>query len=113
MVECLVADPSSQLRLVPREMVGTCMEISILFLFSLLSAASLLVMTLVDRILGSKAEFLSAFSVLERILGRTPSAGVSQVARRFGSLGEFVVVVFVNLAIGGILTFVLRMVAAR
>ena len=82
-------------------------------LFLGLSAASLICMLVVDCILGPKAEFLNAFSVLERILGRSPAAGESLVAQKLGAYGEFAVALAVNLGIGGILTAVVRLFAAR
>ena len=79
-----------------------------LYIFLGLSALSLIVMILVDIILGSRAEFLSAFSVVQRMIGQTPSAGESQVAQKIGAFGEFVVVLVVNLTIGAILTVLVR-----
>ena len=79
-------------------------------LFIMLSAASLFIMIVVDILLGSKAEFLNAFSVIQRLLGQTPSAEASLVARKLGAVGEFIVVMFSNLAIGGILTGVIQFI---
>ncbi|MDX1375793.1 MAG: hypothetical protein R3357_09545 [Burkholderiales bacterium] len=79
-----------------------------LYVFIGLSAASLLAMIVVDFIIGPKAEFLNAYSVLQRMLGEAPSAGASLVARELGALGEFGVVLAANLAVGGILTAVFR-----
>jgi hypothetical protein len=75
-----------------------------LHLFFALATVSLLGMTLVDMVLGSKAEFLSAFSVLQRIVGRTPSAGDSIIAQKLGAIGELIVVLAANLAIAGVFT---------
>ena len=77
-------------------------------LFLLLTAASLLVMITVDHLLGEKAEFLNAWSVVERLSGRTPSAGDSVVYRNFGGFGELVVVLLVNSSIGAGLAFLAR-----
>lgn len=82
-------------------------------LFVALSAASLLVMIVVDVLLGAKAEFLNAYSVLERILGRAPSAGDSLVAQKLGPFGELAAVLAANLAVGGILAAVVRLFTAR
>ena len=76
-------------------------------LLVLLSLASCTLMTAVDYYLGAKAEFLNAFSVLSRLLGQKPSVD-SLVARKFGAIGEFVVVVVVNLVAGGLLTILVR-----
>ncbi len=65
-----------------------------------LSLLCLVAMVLVDRALGARAEFLNAWSVVERLLGRSPSAGVSQVAARFGEVAELVAVVASNLLCG-------------
>ena len=80
-----------------------------LHLFLGLSAASLVVMTIVDFAIGSKAEFLNAYSVLQRMIGQTPSAGDSLVAQKLGALGEFGIVLGANLAVGGLLTIAVRM----
>lgn len=39
-------------------------------------------MIVVDALLNAKAEFLNAYSVIERILGRAPSAADSLVAQK-------------------------------
>jgi hypothetical protein len=83
------------------------------WMFVLLSVASLLVMAAVDSRLGAKAEFLNAWSVIERLLGRTPSAGDSAVVRMVGPLGELAAVVVVNLVIGGILALLIGLVSKK
>lgn len=65
-------------------------------------------MVIVDHRLGSRAEFLNAWSVVERLLGRPPSSGASIVASHSGPVGEFFVVIIVNLAIGFILAALVR-----
>ena len=77
-------------------------------LLTVLAVASLLIMIAIDYVLGAKAEFLNAWSVIERLLGRTPAAGDSTVYQRFGAAGELACVLLVNLAIGGVLTILLR-----
>ena len=72
-------------------------------LAALLSVVSLVAMILIDRVLGARAEFLNAWSVVERLLGRSPTAGTSIVAQRIGALGELVVVIVANAAIGTLL----------
>ena len=84
-----------------------------LLIFLTLSAVSLIVMIIVDMVLGSRAEFLSAFRVVNRNLGQTPSHGESLVAQKLGAFGEFVVVLAVNLIIGGILTMLVRIFSAK
>jgi hypothetical protein len=84
-----------------------------LYVFLGLSAASLIVMIVVDILLGPKAEFLNAYSVVERMLGRTPSAGESLVARKLGPVAEFGLVIIANLVIGGILTAAVRLFPTR
>lgn len=84
-----------------------------MYLFLGLSAASLIVMIVVDSILGPKAEFLNAYSVIERMLGRTPSAGESLVARKLGPVAEFGLVMIANPLIGGILAAAVRLFPAR
>ena len=70
-------------------------------------------MVVADIILGAKAEFLNASSVLQRIVGVTPSAGESLVAQKLGGIGEFVAVVVANCAIGAILTVFFKFFGSR
>ena len=74
-----------------------------------LSVVSLLVMITVDAIIGSRAEFLNAYSVMQRLLGEQPTAGISLVARKLGPWGELGVVLAANLAIGGMLSAAVRL----
>ncbi|MCB2072655.1 MAG: hypothetical protein H6917_10665 [Novosphingobium sp.] len=76
----------------------------------ILSATCLLAMVLIDRMLGPRAEFLNAWSVAERLLGRTPEAGDSFIARRFGALGELFAVLLVNTVLGTLLALLIRFV---
>lgn len=78
------------------------------YLFLGFSAASLVVMTLVDFMIAPKAEFLNAYSVFQRMVGQTPSVGDSLVAQKLGAFGELGVVLLANAAVGGILTAVVR-----
>lgn len=73
----------------------------LILIFACLSLAA---MVLIDRQIGARAEFLNAWSVLERLIGREPSAGQSMVAARFGAAGELLAVLAANLAIGAILS---------
>lgn len=84
-----------------------------LHLFLLLSTASIVIMLVVDTIIGPEAEFLNAYSVLQRLLGQTPTAGDSFIAKRVGAAGEFVVVIMANLLVGGILTAAIRLFTPR
>lgn len=70
-------------------------------------------MIMVDIILGPKAESLNAFSVVQRIIGQAPSAGESLVAQKFGALCELLVVLAANLAVGGILTTLIRFFSVK
>lgn len=83
------------------------------YLFLLFNAASLIVMLVVDFVLGPKAEFLNAYSVLQRLVGQAPSAGESLVARNIGVPGEFAAVIGANLIIGSILTAIVRLLTPR
>jgi hypothetical protein len=84
------------------------MEVVILRLVFALAFASLVVMAVIDRALGSRAEFLNAWTVMERLVGRTPTSGPSVVASRLGPTGEFVVVILANLIVGFVLASVSR-----
>ena len=75
----------------------------------MLSVASLIIMVVADLFLGAKAEFINAWSVLERLFGQPPWAGDSAVFLRPGAVGELMCVVLVNALIGGVLTFFVRL----
>ena len=79
-----------------------------ILLLAALTVASCIVMIAVDYFLGAKAELLNAFSVVERLLGRTPSVGDSLVAKNFGATGEFAGVLIVNVVFGCILTILVK-----
>ena len=78
----------------------------------ILSVLSLAGMILIDRALGTRAEFLNAWSVVERLVGREPVAGTSVVARRLGAAGELTVVVAANATVGTLLALVIRWIGA-
>ena len=78
-------------------------------LFAALSTASCMSMIFTDYLLGPEAEFLNAYSVLERLLGREPAAGDSMIASRFGDPAELVAVVGANLLLGAILTLSVKL----
>jgi hypothetical protein len=77
-------------------------------LAAILAGLSVICMIVIDRALGPRAEFLNAWSVVERLLGRSPSAGTSVVANRTGAVGEFLAVIAANVAIGTLLAAVVR-----
>jgi len=83
----------------------------VLRLAAILSVPSLLGMILIDRALGARAGFLNAWSVIERLVGRSPTAGSSVVASHVGALGELVVVIAANVAIGTLLAMAARLLA--
>jgi hypothetical protein len=82
-------------------------------LFAVLTTFCLLVMIGVDYLIGSHAEFLYAWSVLERLFGKTPTAGESMVFQSIGAAGELVCVLAINAAIGALLTLVIRFVSGK
>ena len=79
-----------------------------LILFIAFTILSVLVMIVVDFRIGEKAEFLNAWSVIERLLGKTPSAGDSLVFNKVGAFGEFAIVLVVNALIGATLAFLAK-----
>jgi hypothetical protein len=79
-----------------------------LLLFVALSLTSCILMVATDNILGEKAEFLNASNAFERLLGKEPTASESYVAKKFGLSGELTAVLLVNLAIGLILTILVK-----
>jgi hypothetical protein len=80
-----------------------------LVLLCILATVSFVVMAVVDYLIGSRAEFLNAWSVIERLLGKDPSAGESSVYHKAGAAGEFAVVVFVNVLIGVLLASIIKL----
>lgn len=74
-----------------------------IYLLSVFSLASTIIMVVVDLLLGARNEFLNAYSVLQRMFGQTPFAGDSPVAQKIGAMGE-AAAVFVDSAIGAALT---------
>jgi len=77
----------------------------------IISCLSLAAMILIDRALGQRAEFLNAWSVVERLLGRSPTAGISLVASRLGAVAELVLVLLVNLGIGALLALAIHLIS--
>jgi len=65
-------------------------------------------MVVIDYLLGEKAEYLNAYSVLERLLGKEPSVSESMVARQYGASGELAAVLITGLLIGLIFTLLAR-----
>ena len=53
---------------------------------------SLSLMIVIDYIMGPKAEFLNAFSVVQRLFGYQPAVGDSMVAQKIGRVGELKVI---------------------
>lgn len=78
------------------------------YLLITFSVFSLIVMIVIDYSIGAKAEFLNAFSVMQRLLGQPPTFGDSILAKKFGAAGEFGAVIIANVIIGSVLTFIVR-----
>ena len=76
-------------------------------------ALSLLIMISVDYIIGPEAEFINAFSVVQRLLGQSPAFGDSLVAKKLGATGEFFAIIIANFVISGIMTFIVRLFKKR
>jgi len=66
-------------------------------------------MTTVDYVIAERAEFINAFSVMQRLVGQKPIVPDSMVAQKLGAVGEFGSVIFINVVISGILTLVVRL----
>ena len=66
----------------------------------LFSSLSLTIMTIVDFMIGAQAEFINAWSVIERLTGQPSSAGNSFVYNKTGGIGELFIVVLINSFIG-------------
>jgi len=80
-----------------------------LFLFIVFTVLSVFVMVVVDFRIGEQAEFLNAWSVIERLLGKTPSAGNSLVFNKVGAFGELAIVLAINTLIGAALAFLAKL----
>ena len=74
-----------------------------------MSGVSLIIMLATDYLLGPEAEFLNAWSVVERLIGESPVAGESLVFQHFGFFAEIAGVLLVNMIAGGLLTFLFRL----
>ena len=85
------------------------MSTTMLRMTLIFSGLSLAAMILIDRTLGQRAEFLNAWSVVERLLGRSPAAGISLIASRLGAVAELVLVLLVNLGIGALLALAVHL----
>ena len=72
-------------------------------LLALGTGLSLTVMLVIDYFLGPKAEFLNAWSALERLFGREPGHGDSVIYQKYGEVGELLAVLGVNFLIGCLL----------
>ena len=68
---------------------------------------SLIVMTAIDYSIGDQAEFINAWSVVERFSGKSPSAGNSLTYDKVGQIGEAVVVATINLVSGFFLAWLI------
>lgn len=78
-------------------------------LFLALSLTCCAVMITVDYFLGPKAEFLNAYSVIERLMADEQSVEHSVVARKFGESGELVGALVVNMVAAAILMTLIRL----
>jgi len=76
--------------------------------FLALWVSCLLIMLGIDFYLGASAEFLNAWSVVERAFGREPSAGDSAIYRSFGAIGEAFGVLLATFFVASLLLIVFR-----
>lgn len=79
----------------------------------LLTLTSLVIMIIVDYLIGPKAEFLNAYTALQQLFNVKSDNPDSFVASRLGSAGELLVVILVNMLIGGLLTVIYRLLIRR
>ena len=77
--------------------------------FLLFSLLSLGVMLTVDYLIAEQAEFLNAWSVLQRLAGYEASAGLSLIASKYGTTGEAGIVLLANMLVGALLTTLERL----
>ena len=75
--------------------------------------ACLAIMVVVDYLISDAAEFLNAWSVIERALGREPTAGDSAVYRLVGGFGEALVVLTATFVIALAITAASRSIHKR
>lgn len=59
--------------------------------------ACICIMVLVDWLLGDKAEFINAWSAVQRALGMDVTAGPSVVYESLGAAGELCLVLLINM----------------
>ncbi len=69
-------------------------------------------MAAIDYYLGSAAEYLNAWSVIERALGRNVSATDSAAYSMFGGFGEAVCVLLVTFSIAALITLLVRQLSS-
>ena len=70
-------------------------------------------MTLIDFVIGDKAEFLNAWSVWQRILGLKPTASDSFVYGQFGQIGELSAVLASTFVLAVIASLLVRLMEAK
>lgn len=63
-------------------------------------------MTVVDYLMGPEAEFLNAWSVIERLAGLPPTVD-SLAYRELGAPGELICVLLANMIIGALLALLI------
>ena len=64
------------------------------------SIACHLIMIFIDYLLGPEAEFLNAWVIVNKLIGRESGVGDSMVMKQVGLAGATVIMIFVNTAIG-------------
>ncbi len=72
------------------------------------SVACHLIMILVDYLLGPEAEFLNAWVIVNKLIGRETGVGDSMVMKQVGLMGATLIMIFVNTAIGASLVQISR-----
>jgi hypothetical protein len=99
----------ASLKAASREVIA----VRIIGLFLILSAVCFGVFVLVDYLLGARAEYLNAWSVVERLAGREPAADQSTIARAVGPTGELLIVTAICVTAGAVLTALWRLLRRR
>ena len=63
----------------------------------------------IDYFLGDKAEFLNAWSVVQRFFGANAEAGKSAIYLHYGQLGELTCVLLVNMFLASLLVLIVNL----
>ena len=82
-----------------------------MLVFAICWLMSLISMIVIDYRIGSRARVLNAWSLCQRLLGRSASAGQSRVYAKAGMLGELLGVMLVTISSGAAITLLIEAIS--